>query len=195
MTRAYNQKLADTTKDRGTVYQSSSKTLLRQYIWRIQLGHMPCLELPSATTLSSFKKLEQQSVIVLGVTNSSQWGIARLSNDNNSYKSQLSNGYSARGGQTYELYRIRKDPSGSSSRLAVTTSLQLALADVGNEERGRAVEVSALEKTVSIMAKAGAIVVDPADYSAYATFFPKSPQLTSIHNNADWKAQLDNYVL
>jgi hypothetical protein len=44
------------------------------------------------------------------------------------------------------------------------------------------------------MAKAGAIIVDPADYPDYTTSFAKSPKLKSIYNNADWKAQLENYV-
>ena len=56
-----------------------------------------------------------------------------------------------------------------------------------------AVELSALEEIISIMAKAGAIIVDRADYPAHATSFAKSPQLKSTRNNADWKALFDNW--
>ena len=57
-----------------------------------------------------------------------------------------------------------------------------------------AVELAALEKTISTMAKAGAIIVDPADYPEYATFFASSPPLKAIYNHADWKAQFDDYM-
>jgi len=48
-----------------------------------------------------------------------------------------------------------------------------------------AIELAALEETISIMTKADAIIVDPAEYPNYATFFAKSPQLKLIYNNAD----------
>jgi Asp-tRNA(Asn)/Glu-tRNA(Gln) amidotransferase A subunit family amidase len=57
-----------------------------------------------------------------------------------------------------------------------------------------AIELGALENTISIMAKACVIIVDPADYPDYTTFFAKSPKLKSIFNNADWKAQFEKYV-
>ena len=57
-----------------------------------------------------------------------------------------------------------------------------------------AVEHAALEETISIMAQAGATIIDPAEYPEYATFFAKSPQLKSIYHNADWKAQFEDYV-
>ncbi len=84
---------------------------------------------------SIVQKLRTAGVIVLGTTNLSQWGNARSSDANNSYKLQSSNGWSATGGQTYGVYHIKQDPSGSSSGSAVATSLGLALAALGNEVR------------------------------------------------------------
>ncbi len=57
-----------------------------------------------------------------------------------------------------------------------------------------AVELAALEETISIMTHAGAIIVDPAEYPDHATFFEESPHLKMIYNNADWKAQFEDYV-
>ncbi|EXJ94079.1 hypothetical protein A1O1_02472 [Capronia coronata CBS 617.96] len=245
---------------------------------------------------SVVQRLRAAGAIVLGTTNLSQWGNARSSDANNSYKSQSSNGWSATGGQTYGVYHVKQDPSGSSSGSAVATSLGLALAAVGNETDGSiicpagrsavvgikptpgltprdlvilpkrigtvgvmaqtvedaaalltviagacphdrrteeipfdeipdyrsfcrrsalrgarigiprnafqnndgnvvdAVELAALEETISIMAKAGAVIVDPAEYPEYATFFAKSPSMKAVYNNADWKAQFEDYV-
>ena len=81
------------------------------------------------------QELRTVGVIVLGTTELSQWGNARSSDTNNSYKSQSLNGWSSTGGQTYGVYHIKQDPSGSSSGSAVATSLRLALAAVGNGVR------------------------------------------------------------
>ena len=64
--------------------------------------------------------------------------------------------------------------------------------DDGNEVD--AVVLATLEEIISIMAKAGAIIVDPTDYRNDATFFAKPLQLKSIYNNADWKAQFEDNV-
>lgn len=80
-------------------------------------------------------RLRRAGAIILGTTNLSQWGNARSANANNSYKSQSSNGWSAVGGQTYGVYHVKQDPSGSSSGSAIATSLGLALAALGNEVR------------------------------------------------------------
>jgi amidase len=44
-----------------------------------------------------------------------------------------SNGWNARGGQTYAAYYEEQDPSGSSSGSAVATDLGLAFAALGTE--------------------------------------------------------------
>ena len=61
----------------------------------------------------------------MGKTSMSEWANVRSSNS--------SNGWNARGGQTYGAYYPQQDPSGSSSGSAVSTDLGLAAVTLGSE--------------------------------------------------------------
>ncbi|KAL5343021.1 amidase signature domain-containing protein [Aspergillus crustosus] len=72
--------------------------------------------------------LRQSGAIILGKTSMSEWGNTRSFNS--------SNGWNARGGQTYAAYYQGQDPSGSSSGSAVAADLGLAFAALGTETTG-----------------------------------------------------------
>lgn len=70
-------------------------------------------------------KLRQNGAIILGKTSLSEWYNSRSTNS--------SEGWNARGGQTYGAYYPEQNPSGSSSGSAVSADLGLALAVLGTE--------------------------------------------------------------
>lgn len=70
-------------------------------------------------------KLREQGMIIMGKTSMSEWANVRSSNS--------SNGWNARGGQTYGAYYTQQDSSGSSSGSAVATDLGLAAVTLGSE--------------------------------------------------------------
>lgn len=74
-------------------------------------------------------KLREQGLIIMGKTSMSEWANVRSSNS--------SNGWNARGGQTYGAYYPQQDPSGSSSGSAVSTDLGLAAVTLGSEVNPR----------------------------------------------------------
>jgi len=73
-------------------------------------------------------KLRAQGAIILGKANLPQWANYRSTNS--------TNGWSARGNQTYGAYFSRQDPSGSSSGSAVAASIGLSFATFGSETSG-----------------------------------------------------------
>ncbi|KAJ0420940.1 amidase signature domain-containing protein [Aspergillus carlsbadensis] len=74
------------------------------------------------------KKLRDSGAIILGKTSMSEWA--------NTRSRRPSNGWNARGGQTYAAYHEQQDPSGSSSGSAVATDLSLTFASLGTETSG-----------------------------------------------------------
>lgn len=70
-------------------------------------------------------KLRENGAIILGKTSLSEWANFRSSDS--------SDGWNARGGQTYAAYIQNQTPSGSSSGSAVSADLGLALAALGTE--------------------------------------------------------------
>lgn len=70
-------------------------------------------------------QLREHGLINLGKTSLSEWANMRSTNS--------SNGWNARGGQTYAAYYPSQDPNGSSSGSAVATDLGLAFAALGTE--------------------------------------------------------------
>ncbi|CEL10009.1 hypothetical protein ASPCAL13136 [Aspergillus calidoustus] len=74
------------------------------------------------------KKLRDSGAIILGKTGMSEWA--------NTRSRRPSNGWNARGGQTYAAYHEQQDPLGSSSGSAVATDLSLTFASLGTETSG-----------------------------------------------------------
>lgn len=104
-------------------------------------------KLPRDSTMAA--KLRQAGAVILGKANLSQWANYRSSN------STSSNGWSARGNQTYGAYYYRQDPSGSSSGSAVGASIGLALASLGSETDGSILSPSQLNGVVGIKPTVG----------------------------------------
>ncbi|TGO45013.1 hypothetical protein BCON_0433g00010 [Botryotinia convoluta] len=93
------------------------------------------------------RKLREAGAIILGKTNPSQWGHFRSFN--------ISNGWSARGGQTYGPYFPRQDPSGSSSGSAVAATLGLATICLGAETSGSIIAPSHYNNIVGMKPTVG----------------------------------------
>ncbi|KAF2202801.1 amidase [Delitschia confertaspora ATCC 74209] len=92
-------------------------------------------------------KLRKAGAVLLGKTNLSEWANYRSSNS--------SNGWSARGGQTYAAYYPGQDPCGSSSGSGVASSVGLALASIGSETDGSIVCPSGNSNLVGIKPTVG----------------------------------------
>ncbi|RII05183.1 hypothetical protein CUC08_Gglean010276 [Alternaria sp. MG1] len=102
-------------------------------------------KVPRDSTIAA--KLREAGAIILGKTNLSQWANYRSSNS--------SNGWSARGGQTYGAYYPGQDPSGSSSGSGVAASLGLAFGTLGSETDGSIISPSQLNNVVGIKPTVG----------------------------------------
>lgn len=70
-------------------------------------------------------KLRESGAIILGKTSISQWYNLRSTNS--------SDGWNARGGQSFGAYYPEQNPDGSSSGSAVAADLGLALATLGTD--------------------------------------------------------------
>ncbi|KAL4883231.1 amidase signature domain-containing protein [Aspergillus karnatakaensis] len=91
--------------------------------------------------------LRQNGAIILGKTSMSEWGNTRSMNS--------SNGWNARGGQTYAAYYEQQDPNGSSSGSAVATDLGLTFAALGTETIGSIILPSEKSNVVGIKPTVG----------------------------------------
>lgn len=92
-------------------------------------------------------KLRKAGAVILGKTNLSQWASFRGVN--------MTDGWSAYGGQTYGAYFEGHDPSGSSSGSAVASSLGLAWASLGTETAGSIIHPSHLNNLAGIKPTVG----------------------------------------
>lgn len=92
-------------------------------------------------------KLRKSGAIILGKANLSQWSAMRGAN--------VSEGWSAYGGQTTGAYFPGHEPSGSSSGSAVASSIGLAWASLGTETTGSIVDPSHLNNIVGIKPTVG----------------------------------------
>jgi amidase len=92
-------------------------------------------------------KLRKAGAIILGKTNLSQWSGMRGAN--------VSEGWSAYGGQTTGAYFPDHEPSGSSSGSAVASSVGLAWACLGTETTGSIVDPAHLNNVVGIKPTVG----------------------------------------
>lgn len=94
-------------------------------------------------------RLRAAGAVVLGKTNLSEWANFR--------SSQSISGWSARGGQTRNPYRLSHTPCGSSSGSAVAVSANLAAAAVGTETDGSIVCPAAINGVVGLKPTVGLI--------------------------------------
>lgn len=92
-------------------------------------------------------KLRSAGVLVLGKANLSQWARWRTLN--------ISNGWSALGGQVIGPYHPGQDPSGSSSGSGVSSALGLAVFSIGTETSGSITSPSARNNIVGIKPTVG----------------------------------------
>jgi len=103
------------------------------------------------------RRLREAGAVVLGKTNLSEWANFR-GNDSIS-------GWSARGGQTRNPYRLSHSPCGSSSGSAVAVAANLASAAIGTETDGSIVcpaainGVVGLKPTVGLVSREGIIPI------------------------------------
>lgn len=88
-------------------------------------GSLQLLHSKPSREATVVERLRKAGAIILGKTNLSEWNNLRSKNS--------SNGWSARGGQTYAAYHDRQDPSGSSSGSAVGVAVGLAPLAIGTE--------------------------------------------------------------
>ncbi|KAL3456566.1 amidase signature domain-containing protein [Aspergillus heterothallicus] len=93
------------------------------------------------------KRLRESGAIILGKTSMSEWA--------NTRSRHTSNGWNARGGQTYAAYHDQQDPLGSSSGSAVATDLSLTFASLGTETSGSILLPSEKSNTVGIKPTVG----------------------------------------
>ncbi|KAF2020553.1 amidase [Aaosphaeria arxii CBS 175.79] len=115
------------------------------------LGSRPVREATVAT------KLRESGAILLGKVNLSEWANFRSGPNNGS------NGWSARGRQTYGAFYPGSDPDGSSSGSAISSILGLTFAAIGTETDGSIVSpaqrssVVGMAPTIGLVARDGII--------------------------------------
>ncbi|AOX63075.1 MULTISPECIES: amidase [unclassified Stenotrophomonas] len=95
------------------------------------------------------KRLRAAGALILGKTNLSEWANFR--------SSQSVSGWSARGGQTRNPYRLSHSPCGSSSGSAVAVSANLAVAAIGTETDGSIVCPAAVNGVVGLKPTVGLV--------------------------------------
>ncbi|KAI1328068.1 amidase [Xylariaceae sp. FL0255] len=94
------------------------------------------------------RKLREAGAIILGKANLSQWGNYRATFN-------ISDGWSAYGGQTYGPFYPHQNPSGSSSGSAVAASLGLATVCIGGETSGSIIDPSSYNNIVGVKPTVG----------------------------------------
>ncbi|WP_210131966.1 amidase [Stenotrophomonas rhizophila] len=97
-------------------------------------------------------RLRAAGALILGKTNLSEWANFR--------SSQSISGWSARGGQTRNPYRLSHNPCGSSSGSAVAVAANLAAAAVGTETDGSIVCPAAVNGVVGLKPTVGLVSRD-----------------------------------
>ena len=109
-------------------------------------------------------QLRNAGAVILGKTNLSEWANIR---DENS-----TDGWSGRGGQTVNPYRLDRNPSGSSSGSGVAAAASYAPLTVGTETNGSIVSPSSasgivgLKPTVGLVSRSGIIPISHSQDTA-----------------------------
>jgi len=97
-------------------------------------------------------RLRAAGAVILGKTNLSEWA---------NYRGEASvSGWSARGGQTRNPYRLTHSPCGSSSGSAVAVAANLAVVSVGTETDGSIVCPAAMNGVVGLKPTVGLVSRD-----------------------------------
>lgn len=99
------------------------------------------------------KRLKDAGVIILGISNLTQWG-------NNRNPPTAGNGWSAHGGQAIGIFIPNQDPWGSSTGSTTGTALGLAFAGLGTEVEGSITCVSERSNLVGLKPTAGLVSRD-----------------------------------
>lgn len=110
------------------------------------------------------KKLREAGAIILGKANLSEW--ANFRGD------MSSSGWSGRGGQTKNPYRIDRNPCGSSAGSGASVSANLCMVAIGTETNGSIVcpananGVVGIKPTVGLVSRAGIIPISETQDTA-----------------------------
>ena len=112
------------------------------------------------------ERLRQHGAIILGKTNLSEWANFRgFPPADFPFETNFLNGWSARGGFTYNPYLLSFDPCGSSSGSGVAPAVNMCAAAIGTETDGSIVcpagnnQVVGLKPTVGLVPGAGIIPI------------------------------------
>lgn len=112
------------------------------------------------------ERLRKHGAVILGKTNLSEWATFRgFPPADFPFETNSLNGWSARGGFTYNPYLLRFDPCGSSSGSGVAAAVNMAAAAIGTETDGSIVcpagnnQVVGLKPTVGLVPAAGIIPI------------------------------------
>ena len=112
------------------------------------------------------KRLREAGAVILGKTNLSEWALFR--------DGQGRSGWSARGGQTLNPYRLDLSPSGSSSGASVAVAANLCVVAVGTETDGSIVSpasvcgIVGIKPTVGLVSRSGLIPISSSQDTAGA---------------------------
>lgn len=99
------------------------------------------------------KLLKRAGVIIIGISNLTQWG-------NNRNPPTAGNGWSAHGGQAVGIYIRNQDPWGSSTGSVISTALGLAFAGLGTEVEGSITCAAERSNLVGFKPTAGLVTRD-----------------------------------
>jgi amidase len=99
------------------------------------------------------KKLKEAGVIIIGISNLTQWG-------NNRNPPTAGNGWSVDGGQAIGIYIPNQDPWSSSTGSVTGTALGLAFAGLGTEVEGSITCAAERSNLVGLKPTAGLVTGD-----------------------------------
>jgi amidase len=112
-------------------------------------GSLALTESPAPRDAFLIERLRAAGAVILGKTNLSEWANIR--------SSRSTSGWSARGGQTKNPYRLDRNPSGSSSGSGVSVSANLCAAAIGTETDGSIVSPASINGIVGIKPTLGLV--------------------------------------
>ncbi len=127
-------------------------------------GSLALTHAPAPQDSTVVARLREAGALLLGKTNLSEWANIR--------SPQSSSGWSARGGQTVNPYRLDRSPSGSSSGSAAAVAANLCGFAIGTETDGSIVSpasvcgIVGLKPTVGAVSRAGIVPISATQDTA-----------------------------